>query len=77
MRIYVSGHAKKSYLNIFKFHLWISLELIKHIIDQAKEKIVEVQSFDSPGFTEDFVTSQAYLQMEEKRNLLWKFCFVN
>ncbi len=34
--------------------------------DKTKEKIVEVHSFDSPGFTEDFVNSQKYLEAESK-----------
>ena len=34
--------------------------------NSIKSKIVEIQAFDSPGFTEDFVTSQNYLDMEDK-----------
>ena len=33
---------------------------------KAKAKIIEVQSFDSPGFTEDFVNSPDYLETESK-----------
>jgi hypothetical protein len=33
---------------------------------KAKEKIVEIQSFDSPGFTENFISSQKYLDTEDK-----------
>ncbi len=56
-KITVVGHSKGGNLAIYSSVM---------CSEKTKEKIVEVQSFDSPGFTEDFVTSQAYLQMEEK-----------
>jgi hypothetical protein len=34
--------------------------------EKTKEKIVEIQSFDSPGFTEDFIASENYLKIEGK-----------
>ncbi len=33
---------------------------------KTKEKIIEIQSFDSPGFTEGFVSSQKYIDTESK-----------
>lgn len=34
--------------------------------DEAKKKIIEIQSFDSPGFTKEFIESEKHLQTEEK-----------
>lgn len=56
-KITVVGHSKGGNLAIYASVM---------CSPKTKEKIVEVQSFDSPGFTETFVTSEKYLQMEEK-----------
>ena len=56
-KITVVGHSKGGNLAIYSSVM---------CSPKTKEKIIEVQSFDSPGFTEDFVTSKEYLQMEEK-----------
>lgn len=56
-KITVVGHSKGGNLAIYASVMCSS---------KTKEKILEVQSFDSPGFTEDFVTSQKYLDMESK-----------
>ncbi len=34
--------------------------------DETKAKIVEIQSFDSPGFTKEFIESEKHLATEEK-----------
>ena len=34
--------------------------------DKTKKKIVEIQSFDSPGFSEEFINSDNYIQTEQK-----------
>ncbi len=34
--------------------------------ERAKEKIVEIQAFDSPGFNEEFIHSQRHIDIEEK-----------
>ncbi|MBR5247306.1 MAG: DUF2974 domain-containing protein [Clostridia bacterium] len=56
-KITVVGHSKGGNLAIYASVM---------CSPKAKEKIVEVQSFDSPGFTEEFVTSQQYLETESK-----------
>lgn len=56
-KITVVGHSKGGNLAIYSSVM---------CSEKTKEKIIEVQSFDSPGFTEDFVTSQEYLQMERR-----------
>ena len=56
-KITVVGHSKGGNLAIYSSVM---------CSEKTKEKIVEVQSFDSPGFTEDFVASQEYLNMEDK-----------
>lgn len=56
-KITVVGHSKGGNLAIYSSVM---------CTPKTKEKIIEVQSFDSPGFTEDFVTSQEYLDMESK-----------
>ena len=56
-KITVVGHSKGGNLAIYSSVM---------CLPKTKEKIVEVQSFDSPGLTEDFVASQEYLNMEEK-----------
>ena len=56
-KITVVGHSKGGNLAIYASVM---------CSEKTKEKIVEVQSFDSPGFTEDFVNSQKYLEAESK-----------
>lgn len=56
-KITVVGHSKGGNLAIYSSVM---------CTPKTKDKIIEVQSFDSPGFTEDFVTSQEYLDMESK-----------
>ncbi len=53
--ITVVGHSKGGNLAIYASVM---------CSPKTKEKIVEVQSFDSPGFTEDFVASEKYLETE-------------
>ncbi len=55
--IIVVGHSKGGNLAIY------ASVMCSH---KTKEKIVEVQSFDSPGFTEEFVNSPNYLETESK-----------
>ena len=55
--ITVVGHSKGGNLAIYASVM---------CSPKAKSKIVEVQSFDSPGFTEDFVNSPDYLETESK-----------
>ena len=56
-KITVVGHSKGGNLAIYASVM---------CSPKAKSKIVEVQSFDSPGFTEDFVSSPDYLKTESK-----------
>ncbi len=56
-KITVVGHSKGGNLAIYSSVM---------CSQKAKEKIVEVQAFDSPGFTEDFVSSDKYLSTESK-----------
>lgn len=56
-KITVVGHSKGGNLAIYAGVM---------CSEKTKEKIVEIQSFDSPGFTEDFVSSDKYLEMESK-----------
>ncbi len=56
-KITVVGHSKGGNLAIYSSVM---------CSPKTKEKIIEVQTFDSPGFTEDFVTSQKYLDMENR-----------
>ena len=53
----VVGHSKGGNLAIYSSVM---------CSPKTKEKIIEIQSFDSPGFTEEFVTSQKYLETENK-----------
>ncbi len=55
--ITVVGHSKGGNLAIYASVM---------CSPKTKEKIVEVQSFDSPGFTEEFVGSKSYLETESK-----------
>lgn len=55
--IIVVGHSKGGNLAIYASVM---------CSPKTKEKIVEVQSFDSPGFTEEFVNSPNYLETESK-----------
>ncbi len=34
--------------------------------DETKKRITEIQSFDSPGFTKEFIESEQYIKTEEK-----------
>ena len=56
-KITVVGHSKGGNLAIYAGVM---------CSDKTKEKIIEIQSFDSPGFTEDFIASKNYLEMESK-----------
>ncbi len=56
-KITVVGHSKGGNLAIYAGVM---------CSPKAKEKIVEIQSFDSPGFTEKFVSSQKYIDTESK-----------
>ena len=55
--ITVVGHSKGGNLAIYASVMCSA---------KTKAKIVEVQSFDSPGFTEDFVNSPNYLETQSK-----------
>lgn len=55
--ITVVGHSKGGNLAIYASVM---------CAPKAKAKIVEVQSFDSPGFTEEFVESKNYLETQSK-----------
>lgn len=55
--ITVVGHSKGGNLAIYASVM---------CSPKTKEKIVEIQSFDSPGFTENFVSSQKYIDTESK-----------
>ena len=56
-KITVVGHSKGGNLAIYAGAM---------CSEKTKEKIIEIQSFDSPGFTEDFIASRNYLEMESK-----------
>lgn len=56
-KITVVGHSKGGNLAIYSGVM---------CSQKAKEKIIEIQSFDSPGFTEEFITSQKYVDMESR-----------
>ena len=56
-KITVVGHSKGGNLAIYAGAM---------CSEKTKEKIVEIQSFDSPGFTEDFIASENYLKIEGK-----------
>lgn len=60
-QITVVGHSKGGNLAIYAGVM---------CSPKTKSKIVEIQSFDSPGFTESFVASQKYLNTE---NIILKF----
>ena len=55
--ITVVGHSKGGNLAIYASVM---------CSPKTKEKIVEIQSFDSPGFTEKFISSQNYIDTESK-----------
>lgn len=55
--ITIVGHSKGGNLAIYSGTM---------CSDKVKKKIVEIQSFDSPGFTEDFINSDNYINTEEK-----------
>ncbi len=56
-KIIVVGHSKGGNLAIYASVM---------CSQKAKEKIVEIQSFDSPGFSESFIASQKYLDTADK-----------
>ncbi len=56
-KITVVGHSKGGNLAIYAGTM---------CSPKTKEKIIEIQSFDSPGFTEDFITSIKYLETESR-----------
>lgn len=56
-KITVVGHSKGGNLAIYAGVM---------CSPKTKEKIVEIQSFDSPGFTEQFVSSQEYVDTENR-----------
>lgn len=56
-KLILSGHSKGGNLAIYA----------SSMCSQAvKERIVEIQSFDNPGFTEEFINSEEYLATEPK-----------
>ncbi len=55
-KITVVGHSKGGNLAIYASVM---------CSPKAKQKIVEIQSFDSPGFTEKFISSQKYVDTED------------
>ena len=55
-KITVVGHSKGGNLAIYAGVM---------CTPKTKEKIVEIQSFDSPGFTENFISSQKYLDTQD------------
>jgi hypothetical protein len=55
--ITVVGHSKGGNLAIYASVM---------CSPKTKEKIVEIQSFDSPGFSEEFVESSNYIETENK-----------
>ncbi len=56
-KITVVGHSKGGNLAIYSGVM---------CSQKAKERIIEIQSFDSPGFTEEFITSQKYVDTESR-----------
>ena len=56
-KITVVGHSKGGNLAIYASVM---------CSPKTKDKIIEIQSFDSPGFSEDFVESKNYLETESK-----------
>lgn len=55
--ITLAGHSKGGNLAIYAGTM---------CSDEAKKKIIEIQSFDSPGFTKEFIESEKHLATEEK-----------
>lgn len=55
--ITLAGHSKGGNLAIYAGTM---------CNDETKKKIIEIQSFDSPGFTEEFINSEKHLKAEEK-----------
>ncbi len=54
--IYLMGHSKGGNLAIYAGTKCHSL---------AKSKFIEIQSYDSPGFTKEFIESEKYIQTEK------------
>lgn len=54
--IYIMGHSKGGNLAIYAATKCHSL---------AKSKFIEIQSYDSPGFTKEFIESKKYIQTEK------------
>lgn len=55
--ITLAGHSKGGNLAIYAGTM---------CSDEAKKRIIEIQSFDSPGFTKEFIESGKHLATEEK-----------
>jgi len=55
--ITLAGHSKGGNLAIYAGTM---------CNDETKAKIIEIQSFDSPGFTKEFIESEKHLATEEK-----------
>lgn len=55
--ITLAGHSKGGNLAIYAGTM---------CSDEAKKRIIEIQSFDSPGFTKEFIESEKHLATEEK-----------
>lgn len=55
--ITLAGHSKGGNLAIYAGTM---------CNDATKAKIIEIQSFDSPGFTKEFIESEKHLKTEEK-----------
>ena len=55
--ITLAGHSKGGNLAIYAATM---------CNDETKAKIIEIQSFDSPGFTKEFIESEKHLKTEEK-----------
>lgn len=55
--ITLAGHSKGGNLAIYAGTM---------CNDEAKSKIIEIQSFDSPGFTKEFIESEKHIKAEEK-----------
>lgn len=55
--ITLAGHSKGGNLAIYAGTM---------CSDETKAKIIEIQSFDSPGFTKEFIESEKHIKAEEK-----------
>ncbi len=55
--VYVAGHSKGGNLAV-----WGAV----HTCERVRRRMVQVWSYDGPGFTERFLTSEAYLSMSDR-----------